>query len=85
MPVAGKPKSRVEEVKALLELMKAQGVHTLKIGDIELTMGQSVPDPDAEPKGRVYSNDERAAMERKERRRVMLGASGGIIHRASGE
>ncbi len=82
MPVAA---SRVEEVEALLKLMKAQGVLSLRVGDIELTMAQAAPDPDAEPKGRVYSTQEREDMARKARRQLMLGASGGIINRASSE
>ncbi len=83
MPVAG---SRVDEVKALLELMKAQGLTNLKVGDIELTMAPPVPAPgDDEPKGRVYSTEELAAKGRAERRRIMLAASGGIIGRASSD
>ncbi len=85
MTVAGKAKSRVDEVSALLALMKASGLTTLKVGDIELTMAHTGPDPDAEPRGRVLSKDEAEAKGRADRRRIMLGASGGIIHRASGE
>ncbi len=85
MTVAGKAKSRVDEVSALLDLMKARGLTTLKVGDIELTMGQSAPDKDAETTRRVYSPEEIAKKARDERRRIMLGASGGILHKASGE
>ncbi len=83
MSVAG---SRIDEIRALLELMKAQGLTNLKVGDIELTMAPPVPPPgDDEPKGRVFSTEEIAAKGRAERRRIMLAASGGIIGRASGE
>ncbi len=69
----------------MLDLMKARGLTTLKVGDIELTMAQNGPDPEEEPKRRVYSPEEQAKRARDERRRIILGASGGIIHRASGE
>ncbi len=75
----------VAEVAELLDLMKARGVSHLKMGDLELTMAQAAPDPDAEKKGRIYSKDEIEQKARADRRRVMLGASGGIIGRASGE
>ncbi len=84
MPVA-KTKSRVDEVSALLDLMRERGLTTLKVGDIELTMSHSVPEKDAETTRRVFSPEEIAKKARDERRRIMLGASGGIIHRASGE
>ncbi len=78
-------RSRVEEVAALLDLMKLRGLTTLKVGDIELTMSPPVPDTDAEKKGRHYAPEEVEAKARAERRRIMLGAAGGIVPRASGE
>jgi hypothetical protein len=79
-------KSRLDEVNALLALMKAQGITNLKVGDIELTLAPSgpvvPPDDEAGPK----PNPELAARRlREEYRRVALGASGRIVQRASNE
>ncbi len=72
----------VAEITALLDLMKARGVTHLKMGDLELTMAQTGPDPDAEPKGTVRTPEEMEARARADRRRIMLGASGGIVGRS---
>ncbi len=75
----------VSEITALLDLMKDRGVTHLKMGDLELTLGQAVPASEKEAPRRVYSTEEIEKKARDERRRIMLGASGAILHRASGE
>ncbi len=72
--------SRVQEVIALLDVMKERGVTHLKIGDLELTVALAPPPPgEDEPKGKVLSSEEQSAEGRKERRRIHLNAVGGII------
>ncbi len=75
----------VAEVAELLDLMKLRGVTRLKMGDLELTLAPPVPLEDAEKKGRHYSPEEIENKARAERRRIMLGAAGGIVPRAKSE
>lgn len=64
--------------------MKERGVATLKVGDIELTLAQAVPERAAEDEPRRQRTDQEIALaKQKEYRRIALGAGSQIVSRAS--
>ncbi len=77
--------SRVAEVRALLEVMKASGVLTLKVGDIELTLAPPAPPALPEDERPRYVSPEEAEEKQKSYRRSMMLASASRIVRRAGE